>query len=225
MATTNGTDGLRPFELLRERRGFDTTALHLRAATNGAGPVLSAPPATASARAYMRGSLPSIYQDDDFGLRFLGALETVLDPIVGLLDSLPAHVDPDLAPRDVLGALAAWLGVGLDEAWPEERWRELVRRAAELGRLRGTRAGLELELRIAFPDVPIRVEDNGGVVHAADRSELPKPAAFGFVVYCDVALSEADAAALARAIDQLKPVHIPYRLRIRAPKKTATESQ
>ena len=30
-------------------------------------------------------------------MRFVGALETLLDPIVGMLDNLPAHFDPDLA--------------------------------------------------------------------------------------------------------------------------------
>jgi len=211
---SDGSDGLRPFELLRSRPGFDTTALRVRGSANG-NAIAGAPP-TASRRGYLRSALPAIYQEEDFGLRFVGALETLLDPVVALLDSLPAHLDPDLAPRDVLGLMAAWLGVGLDEAWPEERWRDLVRQASELGRRRGTTAGLELELSIVFPDVPLRVEDHGGVAFASSADALPPAQEGGFVVYCDVALSEADAAALARAIEQLKPVGVPYRLRIRA---------
>ena len=73
-------------------------------------------PPVASSRAYLRGGLPAVYQDGDFGMRFVGALETVLDPIVAMLDALPAHFDPDHAPRDVLDLLAAWLGVELDES-------------------------------------------------------------------------------------------------------------
>jgi hypothetical protein len=120
-ATTNGNDGgLRPFDLLRDRPGFDTKALYVRAALDGDRAVLEHAPRSASARGYLGSSLPTMYQDNDFALRFIGALETLLDPIVTLLDSLAAHVDPDLAPGDILGALAAWLGIGLEEAWPEE---------------------------------------------------------------------------------------------------------
>ena len=73
-------------------------------------------------------------------MRFVGALEAVLDPIVAVLDALPAHFNPDHAPRDVLDLLAAWLGVELDESQPLRERRELVRQAAELSRRRGTRA-------------------------------------------------------------------------------------
>jgi hypothetical protein len=73
---------------------------------------------------------------------------------------------------------------------------------------------------VAFPDVPLRVEDHGGIVFAQGPEYLPPPEPGGFAVYCDVPLSETDAAALARAIDQLKPVHVPHRLRIRSTRRT-----
>ena len=128
-----------------------------------AAPPTAHSPAVASEREYLRRGLPAIYQDNDFGVRFVGALEPLLDPIVALLDSLPAHVDPDLAPEDVLSLLARWLGLEVDEAWPVERKRELVRRGDELARRHGTRAGLELTLKIAFPQHPLRVEDSGAI--------------------------------------------------------------
>lgn len=224
MADTSHVDtGLRPFVLARDRPGFDTTALRVRNGSNGAR--LGPPPPVAQARKYLRSRLPAIYQEDDFGVRFVGSFEPLLDPVVALLDCLKEHFLPRLAPRDVLGLMAAWLGVALDEAWPEERWRELVLRAAELGRLRGTSAGLELELRIAFPNVPLRVEDGGGVTFSTTPDLEPEPEAGGggFVVYCDVPLSEPDAAALARAIERLKPVNAAYRLRIKTPRKKEPE--
>ena len=128
-------------------------------------------PQVASSRAYLRNGLPSLYQDGDFGMRFVGALEELLDPIVAILDALPAHFDPNFAPPDVLSLLAAWLGVDLDETQNIKHQREMVRRSAELARRRGTVKGLELALKLHFPDVPMRVEDNGGVVWHA------KPAA------------------------------------------------
>jgi phage tail-like protein len=186
------------------------------ARADGAGGDRAAPP-IASARAYLRTGLPAIYQEGDFGMRFVGALETLLDPVIGTLDSLPAVFDCRVTGRPVLMLLAAWLGIELDESWPEDRQRELVRRASELSRRRGTRAGLEEALRIAFPDLPLRVEDDGGVVHATDPAELPPAAPPRFVVYCDIPLEEP--AGLARMIEVMKPVHVQYRLRIRAPRR------
>ena len=108
-------------------------------------------PKVASSRAYLRGGLPAVYQEGDFGMRFIGALETLLDPIVAVLDALPAHFSADHAPRDVLDLLSAWLGGDLDESQTPAQRREMVRKAAELGRRRGTGAGMELALSLAFP--------------------------------------------------------------------------
>jgi len=175
-------------------------------------------PPSASGRAYLRDGLPSLYSDGDFGMRFVGALETLLDPIVAMLDALPEHFDPDYAPRDILNLLSAWLGVDLDESQPIAVQRDTIRRAAELGRRRGTKGGLELALSLAFPGVPLRVEDEGGVYFSASSEPLEsKPAQF--VVYCDKPVNEDTQAAIARCIENFKPVHTAYRLRVKAPKK------
>lgn len=178
-------------------------------------------PAVASEREYLRRALPAIYQENDLSLRFVGSLEPLLDPIVALLDSLPAHVDPDIAPEDVLALMARWLGLEVDEAWPIERKRELVRRGDELARRHGTRAGLELTLRIAFPDHPLRVEDTGQVTWEG-RKDAKKPdrSGAGFVVYCDAPLDEHELGAVSRLIEQVKPVNVTYKLRVKAPKST-----
>jgi phage tail-like protein len=176
-------------------------------------------PRVASSRAYLRGGLPAVYQDGDFGMRFVGALEEMLDPIVAMLDALPAHFDPDFAPRDVLGLMAAWLGVDLDESQELRHQREMVRRSAELGRRRGTVRGLELALELHFPGVPLRVEDQGSVrtlKPGQAPAAAPPPS---FVVYCDTPVPESTQAAIARCIEHFKPVHTTYRLRVRAPKK------
>jgi phage tail-like protein len=191
---------------------------------NGGAPgdLLHDAPAVVSRNGYMRRGLPAIYQGGDLTMRFVGELEAVLDPVVAILDSLDHHFDPDLAPPDLLELLAAWLGVELDESWPEERRRDLVRRAGELHRKRGTRAGLELALSIAFPELPLRIEDAGGVSWTREPAPAAPPeagddAAPGFVVYCDTPISQPTPALLARTIERLRPADVAYRLRIRQP--------
>ena len=194
--------------------GFGTMLVRLSAGTKQTPPV-------ASSRAYLRAGLPAVYQESDFGMRFIGALEELLDPIVAVLDALPAHFDPDHAPRDILSLLAAWLGVDLDESQEIRHQREMVRRAADLGRKRGTVAGMELALSLAFPDVPLRIEDQGGVRWSLDQHPVDAPPP-SFVVYCDKPVGEDVQAGIARCIEQHKPVGTSYRLRVKAPKKKDT---
>jgi len=194
--------------------GFGTMMVRL-----SAGPKTTPP--VASSRAYLRSGLPAVYQESDFGMRFIGALEELLDPIVAVLDALPGHFDPDHAPRDILSLLAAWLGVDLDESQEIRHQREMVRRAADLGRKRGTVAGLELALGLAFPDVPLRIEDQGGVRWSLDQHPIDAPPP-SFIVYCDKPVQEEVQAGIARCIEQHKPVGTSYRLRVKAPKKKDT---
>ena len=111
-------------------------------------------PPSASSRAYLRDGLPSMYADGDFGMRFVGALETLLDPIVAMLDALPEHFDPDYAPRHILNLLSAWLGVDLDESRAIAVQRDMIRRAAELGRAAARRAGSSSRCRSPSPTCP-----------------------------------------------------------------------
>jgi phage tail-like protein len=194
--------------------GFGTLMVRM------AGGPKETPPQVASSRAYLRNGLPALYQDGDFGMRFVGALEELLDPIVAVLDGLQYHFDPSHAPEDILQLLAAWLGVDLDESQDIRHQREMVRRSAELSRRRGTVKGIELALALHFPDLPLRVEDNGGVVYAG-RPGPDKTPPSSFVVYCDAAVQENVQAAVARCIEQYKPVHSTYRLRVKAAKKKA----
>ena len=182
-------------------------------------------PEVASSRALLRGGLPAVYQEEDFGMRFVGALEELLDPIMAVLDNLGAHFDPNFAPRDVLNLMAAWIGVDLDESQEIKYQREMLRRSAELGRRRGTVRGLELALELHFPDVPLRVEDQGSVRITAKPGEKPKDAPPpSFVVYCDKPVVETVQAAIARTIEHFKPVHTTYRLRVKSPKKPKEET-
>jgi phage tail-like protein len=208
VSTTNGTSFVRTG--LATRRGFNTAKLHARVSATGA-------PRVVSERGYLRKNLPGVYQDGEFGLRFLGALEEMLDPIVGTLDVLHSYFHASLAPRDVLELLAAWLGLTIDESWPDARLREAISAEGELSRRRGTRKGLELALAIAFPELPLRIEDGGGVTWTTKPASEIKAAKSSFIVYCDTPIHETKQLAIARVIEQTKPVHVTYRLRVKAP--------
>ena len=79
-SSQNGGDEYRTFA----GAGFGTLMVRLASGPKETPPV-------ASSRAYLRDALPAVYQEGDFGMRFIGALESLLDPIVAVLDALPAH--------------------------------------------------------------------------------------------------------------------------------------
>ena len=175
-------------------------------------------PPVASTRAYLRNGLPSLYQDGDFGMRFIGSLEELLDPIVAILDALPSHFDPELRAAGHPEAARGVARGGPRRDTGHQDQREMVRRAAELGRRRGTVQGLELALKLHFPYLPLRVEDNGGVIWHGKAGQGRECDA-DFVVYCDKPVDADLQASVARIIEQYKPVQATYRLRVKAAKK------
>ena len=205
------TNGQSAYMTVQIKRKGGTTMIRPRLRTADEGT-----PRVASQRAYLRAGLPALYQEGDFGTRFVGAFEIVLDPIFGVLDCLPPYFRADLAPRDVLELLAAWLGIDVDESWSEDIRRRLVRHAAELSRRRGTKQGLQLMLSIAFPDLPLRVEDEGNVTWGTDANAPHKAKEPLFYVYCDQQVREEVLATIARVIEQSKPVHVGYKLRVKS---------
>ena len=153
-------------------------------------------------------------------MRFVGALERVLDPIVAVLDALPAHFYPDHAPRDMLDLLSRVARRRPRRVADAAQRREMVRQAAELGRRRGTGAGSSSRSSLAFPELPLRVEDHGGggATDAEPRRTAPPRSS------CTAtSRSRETQAGVARCIEQYKPVHTTYRLRVKAAKKKAED--
>jgi phage tail-like protein len=178
--------------------------------------VLSAPgtghfPPSASARALLRRGLPAIYQEspDRFAMRFLEALERVLDPRVAVIDCRAAYLDRALAPENMVEEMARWLGLEPEEL-PAGRARAVLTHARKLRELRGTLEGLELALTCCFPRLHFRLEDGGGVGpegwpdHVSDRPD----AGAGLLVRVREILDRAQEAALERIIRRQLPVHV-----------------
>lgn len=108
--------------------------------------------------------LPAVYQEDeqsrDFLERFLSLFETFFSATEGSIRRLARYFDVDsqLASGDFLRWLASWLSVSEDKSWNEGQLRELVRRAPELYKHRGTREGLEAMIEIFTGERPLVVE-------------------------------------------------------------------
>ena len=100
--------------------------------------------------------LPAIYREDarsaDFLGRFLAVFESVFTDVEAEIEGVTEYFDPYGIPAgpddEYLSWLGSWVGVETDEAWPESAKRELVSRASELFRERGTRSGVLEMLRI-----------------------------------------------------------------------------
>jgi phage tail-like protein len=152
--------------------------------------------------------LPGIYQEDDLTQRWTAALDEVLAPVFLALDGLPDYLDPALTPEDFLEWLAGWVGVLLDENWPIERRRTFVAQAADLYRLRGTRAGLAAHVHI-FSGGDVEIQDSGGVAWSA-TSGGAFPGSPGYRVRVRVrgALASVDQGRLAALVASAKPAHV-----------------
>jgi phage tail-like protein len=161
--------------------------------------------------------LPGLYQDDDLAVRFTSALDAVLAPVLGVLDSGDAYVDPRLAPLDFVHWLAQWVGADLDASWPEHRQRALVANAADLYAWRGTVRGLSELIKITTGVAPEIVE-TGGVTWTGSpppAGQLPGSAGAAIVVRVRVRKGASiDPARLDRLVAAAKPAHVAHRVEV-----------
>ena len=106
-------------------------------------------------QSYLR-YLPSIYHEDQASAVFLERLLSIFESVfVDLEEEIEAairYLDPDGVPAESLPWLGSWLALSADETWPAAAHRELVRRAPDLFRYRGTEAGLLATTRIFLGD-------------------------------------------------------------------------
>jgi phage tail-like protein len=185
-------------------------------ATDTAAPArVAAAPTPAYTREYLRGGLPAVYgepADDEgtapFAMRFLGALENVLDPIVAMLDLLPAHLDLRIAPDDIVLVLGTWLGLEFDRALDADARRRLTLDATTITRTRGTVSGIRHVLELAFPEVPgVDVEDSGGVTYGEELpKEVPPEDGPAILISCPAAAPPEKRKAIRRVVEGLKPL-------------------
>jgi phage tail-like protein len=156
--------------------------------------------------------LPAVLQEDPVVERLTAALDEVLAPAFASLNCLPAYLDPRLAPDDFLASLAGWVGVLLNEDWPEQQRRDAVVHAVELHRCRGTAWGLQWQLDL-MTEGRAEVVDSGGVRWSRNPTD-PEPAAAPELVVRvrRAGMSESELAATRELVAWAKPAHVPHRV-------------
>lgn len=109
-------------------------------------------------QSYLR-YLPEVYQERDrqspFLSRFLSIFESIFVDIEQTLEMDTQYLDPQEIPVDYLSWLNSWVAVELGESWPEDARRELLERAPELYRMRGTKQGLVELIDLYFRHVTL----------------------------------------------------------------------
>jgi phage tail-like protein len=164
--------------------------------------------------------LPAVFRQDEFMGRFLGIFESVLAPLEGVVDELPYYTDPTVCPEEVLPYLTHWVATEMGETWPAERQRRILAVAAELHRWRGTRRGLKAYLEAVTGGTPLVAENTDGSRLGPDN-RLGLSARLGRAIPNHVTVTlavhegeEPDPTEVAALIEEQKPAHATYLLRI-----------
>lgn len=104
--------------------------------------------------------LPAIYQENDFIGRFMLLGESMVSPIIWMIDNFDLYLDPEIAPEAWLQWLASWFDLLLLPELPVERQRRIMRQIGWLFLRRGTPAGLHRLLELYFDVLPEIIEDD-----------------------------------------------------------------
>ena len=186
-------------------------------------------------RGYLE-NLPAIYRrSDGVGRNLVRELcfvfEHMFDSVEKNLNDGWRFYDPHASPVDFLDWLSQWTAFTLDLDWPEAQKRALVKRAVDLYRIRGTKRGLALFLKLftghepdiaenTWPFKGFRIEADGaeqGARVALDSVILPPvELAHCFVVTMPIKFEDVTAEAVIRIhqiIQMEKPAHTQYYLR------------
>lgn len=181
--------------------------------------------------------LPSIYQRGDLnGKNFvrdlLWIVQHLFSSVDERLDAIHHLFDPHEAPESFLPWLASWSAMVLEEDWPVQKKRRLIKKGIELYRIRGTVKGLKLFIALFTGHEPALQENvwpfkgwRVGVSSeiAVDTVVLPPVnLAHAFVVEMPVAYQDLSPEAVIRIheiIQMEKPANTQYYLRFASEQK------
>ncbi len=154
--------------------------------------------------------MPALFRDDEMLMGMLEGFDEVLAPIHAVVRDLDAYFDPALCPTDFLEWLATWLGVELNARWPLQRRRELLRRAVEVHRMRGTAWGVSNAVELYTGTEPEVTENGAAAGSAAPGGDLPGQRQLGLSVTVTTNDSRIDPEVVDRIVAATKPAHVPH---------------
>lgn len=151
--------------------------------------------------------LPYIYSEHPFLGRYLLVFEDLFGPLDQAIAHFDLFLDPRTAPESFLPVLADWLGLVLDDRWPAEQRRAILRSAVELYDLRGTKKGMTALLEAS----------TGCAVDIAENTDGPHT--FRVVVSAKKG-QQVDEQMVRYLIDTNKPAHTAYALQVKRSRKS-----
>jgi len=164
--------------------------------------------------------LPTMYHNDLFLARFLLIFQSILDPIEQTVDNTHSYFDPSLVPARLLPWLASWVGLTFEPELDEATQRELLRRAVDLSRWKGTRRELREQLQIRTGARALIVENFDGMRMGQDaamglNTQLGRPFDGSITVTLAQAIDRPVEARRAESlVEELKPAHVGHLVRI-----------
>jgi phage tail P2-like protein len=184
--------------------------------------------------------LPATLQADEIVDRFLWAFEQILtgrnlfpennpgiiehsssNPpgIEAVIDSIHTYFNPDLTPEEFLPWLASWVALSLRDDWKTPTKRKFIKQIVPLYRLRGTQEGLREVLSLYLKSVKL---PENVTIYEEDyfpdhyfQVELRLPRLESSRYWQQVRIARA-------IIDQEKPAHTYYGLKIQVPSMQIT---
>lgn len=145
--------------------------------------------------------LPYVYSEHPFLGRYLLLFEDLFGPLDQVIGHFDLYLDPRTAPETFLSTLAEWLGLVLDDRWPAERRRAILRSAVELYDYRGTKVGMTRLLE-ASTGCEVEIEEQAAGPHSFRVTIHQEPD------------REIDEGMVRNLIDTNKPAHTVYSLEI-----------
>jgi len=166
--------------------------------------------------------LPGIYRDDKFMGQYLNIFEDIMEPLENTIKDLYLYFDPLLTPESFVPWFASWFDLTADPTWTTRKLRKLIKSAAMLYRLRGTKKGLLEYLKIYTDSVPEITEYIQGMALNSE-TKLGVNTRLGsagtgnhFTVTIELDVNSAvDVNTIKSIIESQKPAHTVYTLNIK----------
>ena len=160
-------------------------------------------------------TMPLVYRGDPLAEQLCASFDDVLAPIFATLDCLPAYLDPETAPADMLDWLAGWIGLTVSTHEEPARKRELITAGAALLPWRGTVRSVHEAVVAAFNRETEVIESGSATWSTTPDSRPGGQPVPGLVVRVTVdSADDIDQRSLDVLVDSVKPAHIPHRVEV-----------